>query len=145
MLPRSLGLKRPDRRVSGHAVDTAKLTQMTLSVISRPPIDALRKVHLVGTNNEKLIDPLPRKAISSVPKLANWTPFAFVVDSFLVRAADYGVGHRDRQHSMLFDKFQYLPGNTGIVTNVTTINLPVAQLSYVCILGWNDADGDLRR
>ena len=44
----------------------------------------------------KLVDPLPRKAISSVPKLANWTPFAFVVDSFLVRAADYGVGHRDR-------------------------------------------------
>src|SRR6266700_2746331 len=44
----------------------------------------------------KLMDLLSYKAISSVPKLANRTPFAFVVDSFLVRAADYSVGHRDR-------------------------------------------------
>src|ERR1700722_944794 len=120
-------------------------SRLTRSGASPPLNDALRKVHLVGANNEKLIDPLPRKAISSVPKLANWTPFAFVVDSFLVRAADYGVRHRNRQHSMLFNKFQYLPGNTGILTNVTTINLPVAQLFYLCILGWNDANGDLRR
>ena len=49
-----------------------------------------------GTSSENLIDRLPRKAISSVPKLASWTPFAFVVDSFLMRAADYGVRHRDR-------------------------------------------------
>ena len=46
--------------------------------------------------SQKLVDPLPRKAISSVPKLANRAPFAFVVDSFLVRAANYAVGHRDR-------------------------------------------------
>jgi hypothetical protein len=45
---------------------------------------------------QKLMDLLPYKAIYSVPKLANRTPFAFVVDSFLVRAADYSVGHRDR-------------------------------------------------
>jgi len=45
---------------------------------------------------QKLMDLLPYKAISSVPKLANRTPFAFVVDSFLVGAADYSVGHRDR-------------------------------------------------
>jgi hypothetical protein len=44
----------------------------------------------------KLMDRLPYKPISSVPKLANRTPFAFVVDSLLVRAADYSVGHRDR-------------------------------------------------
>jgi hypothetical protein len=50
--------------------------------------------HLVGTS-ENLIDRLPRKAISSVPKLAKGTPFAFVVNSFLVRTADYAVGHRD--------------------------------------------------
>src|SRR6266516_2276455 len=52
--------------------------------------------YLVGTSSENLIDRLPRKAIPSVPKLASWAPFAFVVDSFLVRAADYGVCHRDR-------------------------------------------------
>ena len=45
---------------------------------------------------QKLMDLLPYKPISSLPKLANRTPFAFVVDSFLVRAADYSVGHRDR-------------------------------------------------
>ncbi len=46
--------------------------------------------------SQKLVDPLPGKAILSVPKLANRAPFAFVVDSFLVRAANYAVGHRDR-------------------------------------------------
>jgi hypothetical protein len=40
-----------------------------------------------------LIKPLPCKAISPTPKLANGTPFAFVVDPFLVRASDYAVGH----------------------------------------------------
>ena len=42
-----------------------------------------------------LMDRLPRKAISSVPKLTNRTPFAFVVNSFLVWTANYAVGHRD--------------------------------------------------
>src|SRR5258708_18776317 len=46
--------------------------------------------------SQKLMDPMSRKAISSVPKLANRAPFAFVVDPFLVRTADYAVGHRDR-------------------------------------------------
>jgi hypothetical protein len=44
----------------------------------------------------KLMDSLLGKSISSVPELANRTPFAFVVDSLLVRATDYSVGHRDR-------------------------------------------------
>ena len=46
--------------------------------------------------SQKSMDPLPRKAISSVPKLANRTPFAVVIDPFLVRAANYVIGHRDR-------------------------------------------------
>src|SRR4029453_6195579 len=46
--------------------------------------------------SQKLMDPMSRKAISSVPKLANRAPFAFVVNPFLVRTADYAVGHRDR-------------------------------------------------
>src|SRR5271169_6896972 len=33
----------------------------------------------------KLMDSLPRKPISSVPKFADWAPFAFVIDSFLLR------------------------------------------------------------
>jgi hypothetical protein len=43
----------------------------------------------------KLMYPLSRKAISSVPKLAYWTPFAFVIDSFLVRTPNYAIRHCD--------------------------------------------------
>ena len=46
---------------------------------------------------------------------------------------------------MLLDKFQYLPGDAGVATNITTINFPVTQLFHLCILGWHDAYGDLRR
>ena len=46
---------------------------------------------------------------------------------------------------MLLDKFQYLPGDAGVAANITTINFPVAQLFHLCILGWHDANGDLRR
>src|SRR6266480_2839840 len=46
---------------------------------------------------------------------------------------------------MLLDKFQYLPSNTWVGTDVTTIHLPVAQLFHLCILGWHDANCDLHR
>ncbi len=46
---------------------------------------------------------------------------------------------------MLLDKFQYLPGNAGVDTDVTVIHFPVAQFSYLCILGWHDANGNLCR
>jgi hypothetical protein len=65
--------------------------QLGAKAASTRPFD-----HPVETSSENLIDRLPRKAISSMPKLASGTPFAFVIDSFLVRAADYGVCHRDR-------------------------------------------------
>jgi hypothetical protein len=52
--------------------------------------------HVQVTLFRKSMDPLPSKAISSVPELANRTPFAFIVDSLLVRATDYSVDHRDR-------------------------------------------------
>src|SRR5258708_76992 len=91
----------------------------------------------------KSMDLLPGKTISSVPKLANRTPFAFVIDSFLVRAANYSVGHRDRQHVMLLDKLQYFSGNTGVGTDIAMVHFPVAHFSHICILGRHDADGDL--
>src|SRR5882762_4471973 len=94
---------------------------------------------------KKSMDHLPRKAISSVPKLASRTPFAFVVDSLLVRAADDAVRHNHRQRSMLLDKFQYLPGDDGIVTDVATIHRPVVHLSHVGVLRRHDADSDFRR
>src|SRR5438132_7467350 len=46
---------------------------------------------------------------------------------------------------MLLDKFQYLLGDTGVGTDVAAIHLPLAQLFHLCILGWHDANGDLRR
>jgi hypothetical protein len=92
----------------------------------------------------RLIDSLPRKAISSVPELANRTPFALVVDSLLVRATDYPVGHHDRKHSMPLYKLQYLPGDYGVGTNVPAVHFPVAQLRHLRILGWHDANSNLR-
>src|SRR3954453_15816686 len=46
---------------------------------------------------------------------------------------------------MLLDKFQYLLGDTAVGTDVAAIHLPVPQLFHICILGWHDANGDLRR
>src|SRR5258708_37667698 len=46
---------------------------------------------------------------------------------------------------MLLDKFQYLPGNAWVGTDVTIIHFPVAQLFHLCILGWHDANSALRR
>src|SRR5256885_12525733 len=46
---------------------------------------------------------------------------------------------------MLFDKFQHLLGDAGIATDAAAIHLPLAQLFHLCILGWHDANGDLRR
>jgi hypothetical protein len=60
-----------------------------------------------------------------------------------VGAADYAIGHCYRQHLMLLDKFQYLAGDAGVGTNITTSYLPVAQFCYFCILGWHNADSDL--
>src|SRR6516162_7587028 len=91
------------------------------------------------------MDLLTGKTIASVPKLANWTPFAFVVDSFLVRAANYRIGHRDRWHSMILHIFQYLSGDCGVSANVAAIRLPVTQLFHLCIVRWHDANNDLRR
>src|SRR5205809_7953917 len=46
---------------------------------------------------------------------------------------------------MLLDKFQYLLGDAGVATDVAAIHLPLTQLFHLCILGWHDANGDLRR
>jgi len=71
--------------------------------------------------------PLSCKPIASVPKLANRTPLAVVIDSFLVRTANYAIGDRDGSHLMLFDKFKYLAGNAWIGADVTTIHSHVRR------------------
>ena len=64
----------------------------------------------------------PCNNVAPVPKLANRTPLALVIDSFLVRTANYAIGDRDGSHLMLFDKFKYLAGNAWIGADVTTIH-----------------------
>ena len=54
-----------------------------------------RGTYFPKTIFRKLMYPLSRKAISTVPKLAHWTPFAFVIDSFLVRTPNYAIRHCD--------------------------------------------------
>src|SRR6202022_1631906 len=61
---------------------------------------------------------LPCKPISSVPKLANRTPFAVVIDSFLVRTANYAIGDRDGSHLIYSDKLLRIAGNVWSWTDV---------------------------
>jgi len=75
---------------------------------------------------QNLMHPLSGEPIASVPKLANWTPFAVVIDSFLVRTTNYAIADRDGSRLMLLDKFKDLAGNLWIRTNVATIHFPVA-------------------
>jgi hypothetical protein len=46
---------------------------------------------------------------------------------------------------MLLHKLQYFPCDAGIGTDIATINVPVAQLFHLCILGWHDANSNLCR
>ena len=71
---------------------------------------------------ENLMHPLSCKPIAPVPKLAQRAPLALVIDSFLVRTANYAVADRDGSHLMPFDKFKYLAGNAWIGADVTTIH-----------------------
>jgi hypothetical protein len=64
---------------------------------------------------QNLMHPLSCKPIAPVPKFANRTPLALVIDSLLVRTANYAVGDRDGSRPMLFDKFKNLAGDAGIV------------------------------
>src|SRR5438132_13165018 len=79
-----------------------------------------------ATKLENLMHPLSCKSISSVPKLANRTPLAVVIDSFLVRTANYAIGDCDGFHLMLLDEFEHLAGNVWIGADVATIHFPVA-------------------
>src|SRR5262249_43507496 len=72
-----------------------------------------------------LLNHFPGEAIAPAPELADRAPFAFVVDPFLVRAADDATRHRDRERSLFLDEFQYLASNIGVGPNVATVHLPV--------------------
>src|SRR5262249_13173460 len=50
---------------------------------------------LLFSQVELSVSHLPREAISPAPEIANQTTIACVVDSFLVRAANYAARHHD--------------------------------------------------
>jgi hypothetical protein len=93
-----------------------------------------------STSGKQLLDPLPCKAISPAPKLANWTPLVPRIDPFLVGTTDDTVGHCDRPHLVLLDEFQYLLGDAAVSADVTLTHLPVAQVFHLCILKWYDGN-----
>jgi len=72
---------------------------------------------------------LPRKAIASTPELANRAPFPLVIDSFLVGAANYTIGHYDRERTMFLDKFHNFLSNADVFSNITTKHMPIAVFS----------------
>ena len=76
---------------------------------------------------------LPRKAIASTPELANRAPFAVVIDSLLVRAANYTMGRHDRERTTFLDKFHYFLANADVFSNITIKHMPVAYLFRLCI------------
>jgi len=61
---------------------------------------------------------LPRKAITSTPELANRAPFPLVIESFLMGAPNYTVGHYDREGSMILDEFHNFLANLDVFTNI---------------------------
>jgi hypothetical protein len=88
---------------------------------------------------------LPRKAIASTPELANRAPFPVVIDSFLVGATNYTIGHYDRERTMFLDEFQNFLGNADVFSNITTKHMPIAHLFRLCIFRGYDTDSGLRR
>ena len=90
------------------------------------------------------MDHLPRKAIAATPELADRTPFAFVVDSFLVRTAQYAVCHYDRARAMFSDEFQDLLGNTDVFPDITRAHMPIAHLPRLRAFRWHNTDSNFR-
>jgi len=76
---------------------------------------------------------LPRKAIASTPELANRAPFPVVIDPFLVGAANYTIGHHDRERTMFLDKFHNFLSDADVFSNITTKHMPIAHLFRLCI------------
>jgi hypothetical protein len=75
------------------------------------------------------MNPLSREAIATAPELTKRTPFAVVVDAFLVRATDDAIRHRNGQHSMPVHEFQNLSRYAGVGADVTMIDFPVSAIS----------------
>src|SRR5260221_3122036 len=119
---------------AGAGVDSANSLEGLIEWNSMAPSSSRERLHS-GANvalsqgdalPQNLMHPLSCKPIAPVPKLATRTPLALVIDSLLVRTANYAIADCDRSHPMLFDKFNNLASNAGIATDVATIHYPGA-------------------
>src|SRR6266404_4887560 len=88
---------------------------------------------------------LPRKAIASTPELANRAPFPVIIDSVLVGATNYAIGHYDRERTMFLYEFHNFLCNANVFSNITVKHMPMAHLFCLCIFQGYDTDGSLRR
>src|SRR5215831_8903729 len=89
------------------------------------------------------MNPLSREAIATAPEFTNRTPFALVVDAFLVRATDDAIRHRNGQHTMPVHEFQNLSRYAGVGADVTMIDFPVMHLCDLCVFERYNPDSDL--
>jgi hypothetical protein len=76
---------------------------------------------------------LSRKTIASTPELANRAPFPVVIDSFLMGAPDYIIGHYDRERTMILDEFHNFLANADVFSNIPVKHMPGAHLFRLCI------------
>ena len=74
--------------------------------------------------------------------LGSWTPFPFVIDAFLVRAAHDAVSHDDRKGALDLDELKYLAGDGHVRAHVAGFYLPVPHLARLGVLGTDDAHGN---
>ena len=56
-----------------------------------------------------------------------------VIDSFLMGAPDYMIGHYDRERTMILDEFHNFLANADVFLNITVKHMPGAHLFRLCI------------
>ena len=78
-------------------------------------------------------------------EFAGRAPLAFVVDAFLVWAADDAAGHHDGQRAVSLDEFNNLQGDGLVGTHVAGLRRPIAYLIGTEPLDPHNRDDDFRR
>src|SRR5437868_6599787 len=95
----------------------------------REPRSGCNDATFAGRSPRRSVDSLPRKPLSTTPELANGTPFSFVINPFLVWAADDAVRHDDRQDVMALYEVQDLLQDGWIGPHVAVLHFPVPHLA----------------
>ena len=91
------------------------------------------------------VDEFSGKAVASLPEVALGAPWAFVIDTLLMRATDDAIRHNDGECAMRFDVFQDLLRDLGVGANVAGLKLPRAHLRHFGGFVWHDANRHFTR